>query len=230
MLVAIVRRLREAKTLPTIAQVVGEELVALAGVRTAALVLCDADGTPRCWLGPAHVERETVRTYLAAPDAMLARVCKTYVPERAGEIWLGPLHGADRVIGALRVTLERDADRGALAIIAACISIRVALLGLADTHPPFALTPRQREIAELVSHGCTNPEIAKMLAISANAVKKHVSRVLVAVDVSNRTELAAVTARWRIPSGNHQVLPPSVQIVVRNPPKPISAVEPDECA
>lgn len=34
-----------------------------------------------------------------------------------------------------------------------------------------------------------------MLSISANAVKKHVSRALAILHVSNRTELAALVAR-----------------------------------
>jgi len=35
-----------------------------------------------------------------------------------------------------------------------------------------------------------------MLGISSNAVKKHVSRVLILVEVSNRTELAGVAGAW----------------------------------
>ena len=54
---------------------------------------------------------------------------------------------------------------------------------------------RQREVVELVAHGCTNAEIGKMLDISANAVKKHVSRVLALLEVTNRTELAALVGR-----------------------------------
>lgn len=71
--------------------------------------------------------------------------------------------------------------------------IRGRLAALAG--PAVALTTRQREIAELVVHGCTNPEIAQMLAISANAVKKHVSRLLALLEASNRTELASQLAR-----------------------------------
>ena len=61
------------------------------------------------------------------------------------------------------------------------------------------LTTRQREVVELVAHGCTNAEIAKMLGVSANAVKKHVSRVLALLDVTNRTELAALVGRSTAP-------------------------------
>ncbi|MBL0216824.1 MAG: response regulator transcription factor [Myxococcales bacterium] len=57
------------------------------------------------------------------------------------------------------------------------------------------LTRRQREVAELVGFGCTNAEIGRMLAISANAVKKHVSRLLALLSASNRTELATTLAR-----------------------------------
>ncbi|MBL9017284.1 MAG: helix-turn-helix transcriptional regulator [Myxococcales bacterium] len=71
--------------------------------------------------------------------------------------------------------------------------IRGRLAALAA--PAVPLTARQREIAELVVHGCTNAEIAQMLAISANAVKKHVSRLLELLYASNRTELAGQLAR-----------------------------------
>jgi DNA-binding NarL/FixJ family response regulator len=60
----------------------------------------------------------------------------------------------------------------------------------------MTLTPRQYEIAILVTRGCTNREIGTMLGISVNAVKKHVSRMLVALDASNRTELAAIAGGW----------------------------------
>ncbi len=62
------------------------------------------------------------------------------------------------------------------------------------TGPVPALTSRQREVAELVAFGCTNAEIGNMLLISANAVKKHVSRLLELLEASNRTELATTLA------------------------------------
>jgi DNA-binding NarL/FixJ family response regulator len=58
------------------------------------------------------------------------------------------------------------------------------------------MTARQYEVAILVSRGCTNGEIGSMLGISLNAVKKHVSRLLVLLDMSNRTELAATVGSW----------------------------------
>ena len=67
---------------------------------------------------------------------------------------------------------------------------------VADHGVVVPLTTRQHEVALLVSRGCTNREIADMLAISANAVKKHISRVLDAIGASNRTELAARASQW----------------------------------
>jgi hypothetical protein len=49
----------------------------------------------------------------------------------------------------------------------------------------------------LVARGSTNAEIARLLSISPDAVKKHVSRALAALEVSNRAELAAIAGRWR---------------------------------
>lgn len=71
--------------------------------------------------------------------------------------------------------------------------IRGRMSTLAGEGP--ALTSRQREVAELVGFGCTNAEIGRMLRISANAVKKHVSRLLELLDASNRTELASTLSR-----------------------------------
>lgn len=52
------------------------------------------------------------------------------------------------------------------------------------------LTERESEVAELLSAGATNPEIAAHLFISRKTVERHVSNVLAKLDARNRTELA----------------------------------------
>jgi DNA-binding CsgD family transcriptional regulator len=52
------------------------------------------------------------------------------------------------------------------------------------------LTPRQKEVLELIEAGYRNAEIAKQLNISTHTARLHVSAILRALDVSNRTEAA----------------------------------------
>lgn len=53
-----------------------------------------------------------------------------------------------------------------------------------------ALTPRQVEIAELVTRGLTNAEIASQLRISAKTVENQLTRIYAIIGASNRVTLA----------------------------------------
>ncbi|WP_028643677.1 LuxR C-terminal-related transcriptional regulator [Nocardioides sp. URHA0020] len=53
-----------------------------------------------------------------------------------------------------------------------------------------ALTPRQREVAELVAEGLGNAKIAQRLGISARTVDKHVTSILLCWGLSGRTAIA----------------------------------------
>jgi DNA-binding NarL/FixJ family response regulator len=57
------------------------------------------------------------------------------------------------------------------------------------------LTPRRREMAELVSKGLSNTEIARVMGISQRSVRGEMSTLLVLFEASNRTELAAMIAK-----------------------------------
>src|SRR5690242_8283428 len=52
------------------------------------------------------------------------------------------------------------------------------------------LTPRQREVLDLIARGHTNPEIAKRLGISLEGAKHHVSEILSKLEVTSREEAA----------------------------------------
>jgi DNA-binding NarL/FixJ family response regulator len=54
------------------------------------------------------------------------------------------------------------------------------------------LTPRQREVAELVAAGFGNAEIARRLTLSEKTVEKHVAALFVALGVGSRAAVAAV--------------------------------------
>jgi DNA-binding CsgD family transcriptional regulator len=52
------------------------------------------------------------------------------------------------------------------------------------------LTPRQEEVLEWIANGKTNQEIAELLGCSLNTVKRHVSAVLLRLNLSSRTKAA----------------------------------------
>ncbi len=62
-------------------------------------------------------------------------------------------------------------------------------------HGWASLSPVERQVVELASHGINNPNIARELFISRNTVKAHLSHAYVKLGVTNRIELARLTAR-----------------------------------
>lgn len=56
------------------------------------------------------------------------------------------------------------------------------------------LTQRQREVFALLAQGKSNPEIARELGVSAHTVRIHISAILRALGVSNRTQAAVMAA------------------------------------
>jgi DNA-binding NarL/FixJ family response regulator len=55
---------------------------------------------------------------------------------------------------------------------------------------PGVLSPREREVAELVALAKSNKEIARTLKISLKTVEKHVSAALVKLHFTSRAQLA----------------------------------------
>lgn len=57
-----------------------------------------------------------------------------------------------------------------------------------------SLTPRELEVLELISRGCTNQQIAQQLVIEVGTVKNHVHSILEKLRVSSRGEAASYLA------------------------------------
>ena len=140
----------------------------------------------------------------------------------AAPIILGPVAGEEGLAGLLRgrawAYLPRDASGEALvaAVAAVAAGLTVVEPGLAErlqgaaagdlgtAHgrtggggdgPIEALTPREREVLQLVAAGLPNKQIARRLAVSDHTVKFHVAAVLAKLGAASRTEAVNVGLR-----------------------------------
>jgi len=64
--------------------------------------------------------------------------------------------------------------------------------------PGHDLTEREQEVLVLLVAGLNNSEIAEKLVVSPSTIKSHVSNILAKLDVTSRTEAAALAVRYRL--------------------------------
>jgi NarL family two-component system response regulator LiaR len=70
-----------------------------------------------------------------------------------------------------------------------------ALIARVEEPSTVVLTPREREVGDLLASGRTNAEMAHQLELSIFTVKNHVSSILMKLNVQTRTEAASVILR-----------------------------------
>ena len=58
-----------------------------------------------------------------------------------------------------------------------------------------SVSPREKEVLELIAKGCSNQEIATMLGISPNSIKIHLKHIFEKLDVVDRAEAVATALR-----------------------------------
>jgi DNA-binding NarL/FixJ family response regulator len=68
----------------------------------------------------------------------------------------------------------------------------------AEARPAVDLTEREREVLQLVSEGLPNKLIARRLEISEKTVKTHLTRIFMAIGVTDRTQAALWAQRHSV--------------------------------
>jgi DNA-binding NarL/FixJ family response regulator len=91
--------------------------------------------------------------------------------------------GQDQLVGAIRTVA------GGGAVFGPGVA-RSVLAGSARTGPASRLTEREAGILALIADGRTNAEIARELSVSLKTVQNHVSRILMKMQVRDRTQAA----------------------------------------
>ncbi len=66
---------------------------------------------------------------------------------------------------------------------------------MANEHAVSFLTPRQREVLALLGQGKSNKEIARVLQLAEGTVKLHVTAILKALNVNNRTRAVVAASQ-----------------------------------
>jgi DNA-binding NarL/FixJ family response regulator len=89
----------------------------------------------------------------------------------------------------------------------------------------YGLTPRERQVLEMVVAGCPNKEIARACSVSEQTIKHHLTRVFDKVGASSRVELVMIATRHGLVEGSTAgttrdvVLPATVSLA---PPAAVS--------
>ena len=128
------------------------------------------------------------------------------------EILILTMHESDDLVqqvveaGARGYILKDDADRVLLAAIDAVrhhkpyFSTRVSAVDPSDSSSTSRqrLTPREREILQLLAEGKANKEVASLLGISVNTVEAHRANIMVKLNLHSLAELVHYAIRNNI--------------------------------
>jgi DNA-binding NarL/FixJ family response regulator len=132
-----------------------------------------------------------------ARDSGVPIVALLAEPGIVSDVWAAGARGL--------ILREAEVDSLTAALQAAADNLTVLGPGLASallpartiaSRPPVEeLTPRERQVLQLLAEGQSNKEIARRLGISDHTVKFHVNAILGKLDVQSRTEAVVRATR-----------------------------------
>jgi two-component system, NarL family, nitrate/nitrite response regulator NarL len=152
----------------------------------------------------SHVRARSLAAALrqAAPDVKLVAILGSEVEEVVipyAEAGFCGYVQPDASAGELVCILERAADDGFVcsAKVASSLIRHVAMAASRQSPPAAVLTPRERQIVELLAAGSSNREIGTELVIEVSTVKAHVHSILGKLGVRRRAQAAAFVRELR---------------------------------
>lgn len=148
---------------------------------------CSSAATARALLALSYDLDVTDRlSDVRAPTLVVHRRDDRAAPLAQAGVLAAGIDGAELVVLPGRSHLPYAGDRDEL------VRTVRRFLGLSvPRRSADGLTPRQREVAELVSQGCTNREIAARLGIDERSAEGHVERILLRLGFRSRAQIAS---------------------------------------
>ncbi len=138
---------------------------------------------------PVHEE-------IILPEGQWRTICPRF---DHGHVMAGPIVNDGILVGGLGVTRDRNsppfnnqdiADMSALSLHLSILYVKIQSKSIKFTASSSnIITPREKQIAELVAQGLTNAQIAKTIWITENSVKQALKRMFRKLNVSSRAEM-----------------------------------------
>jgi NarL family two-component system response regulator LiaR len=159
--------------------------------------------------GEAGDGRQAVDVVAATrPDVLLLDL---YMPGLDGHAVLAALHDAPHRPAVIVLTSATDDEHLVRAAAAGTASLSPELLtrftqALRRPPPPDPLqplSPRERDVLQLIARGQSNRQIARELAIGEQTVKTHVRSILIKLSLQDRVQAAIFALRHQADSGEH---------------------------
>lgn len=97
-----------------------------------------------------------------------------------------------------RGVIGRDAARDDLAAAVAAVERGYIVLSdrvVAQEASDSALTPRERDVLDMLARGLSNKQIGQRLSLAENTVKFHVASILAKLDAATRTQAVTIGVR-----------------------------------
>ena len=151
-----------------------------------------ASGHPNAWWVGRHFTEPVPPEAREKVSAQFRRAVETGEPTDFETVFTDS-SGELRGVRAQHLPLRTDGSIVAVLILAFDVPSPGTESGAAGLDPQ--LTPRQREILDLIASGHSTSEIATLLTLSPETVRNHVRSVLAALNVHTRLEALAAARR-----------------------------------